>query len=373
VADNTTLDPGTGGDVIATDDITGVHYQRVKLTDGTAEGTTPIASGGGVESGALRVTVASDSTGVLSVDDNGATLSVDDGGGSLTVDGTVAATVTNAGTFAVQDSQVLADNAGFTDTTSKVFPVGLIFDEVAGTALTENDVAAPRIDSKRAQVLVIEDETTRGRRTTVTASNALKVDNSGVTQPVSNAGTFAVQESGAALTALQLLDDTVFSDDAAFTPGTSKVNAIGLMADQASTDSVNEGDIGIPRMTLDRKQITTASPSADTEGLDTFRSSDMDETEEDVKTSAGKLYGWAVYNDGAAEVFLQFWNATAANTTPGTTTPKVTFPIPAGGAANVEWNNGITFDTAICVGATTGFGDAGAPAAAQVSGTVFYK
>lgn len=42
-------------------------------------------TGGGTESGALRVTLASDSTGVLSVDDNG---------GSLTVDGTVTASNT---------------------------------------------------------------------------------------------------------------------------------------------------------------------------------------------------------------------------------------------------------------------------------------
>jgi hypothetical protein len=83
-------------------------------------------TGGGVEATALRVTVASDSTGVLSVDDNGASLtvdnaalsvvgggveaaalrvtiandstgvvSVDDNGGSLTVDGTVAVSGTS--------------------------------------------------------------------------------------------------------------------------------------------------------------------------------------------------------------------------------------------------------------------------------------
>jgi hypothetical protein len=63
--------------------------------------------------------------------------------------------VTNAGTFAVQDSEKLADNAGFTDGTTKVNPVGFIFDEVAGTALTENDVGAGRMEAKRAQVLVV--------------------------------------------------------------------------------------------------------------------------------------------------------------------------------------------------------------------------
>lgn len=75
---------------------------------------------------------------------------------------------------------------------------------------------------------------------------------------VTNAGTFVVQVDGAALTALQLLDDTVFADDAAFTPGTSKVSAIGFIADETATDSVDEGDVGAARMTLDRKQHVAA-------------------------------------------------------------------------------------------------------------------
>jgi hypothetical protein len=123
-------------------------------------------------------------------------------GGRLDVNlGAAPATVTvaNAGTFAVQDTEKVADNAGFTDGTTKVQPAGYVFDEVAGTALTENDAAAARIDSKRAQVLVIEDETTRGRRVTVTAANALKVDGSAVTQPISgNLGLVPVTSGGCA-------------------------------------------------------------------------------------------------------------------------------------------------------------------------------
>ncbi len=66
----------------------------------------------------------------------------------------------------------IIDNAGFTDGTSPVLPMGFILDEVAGTALSENDTAAARIDSKRAQVFVLEDATTRGTRQTVTAGLA---------------------------------------------------------------------------------------------------------------------------------------------------------------------------------------------------------
>jgi predicted small integral membrane protein len=71
------------------------------------------------------------------------------------------------------NASVLVDNAAFTDGTSSVTGVGFIFDEVAGTALTENDIAAARIDSKRAQVGVIEDATTRGQRAAVSAAGAL--------------------------------------------------------------------------------------------------------------------------------------------------------------------------------------------------------
>ncbi len=70
---------------------------------------------------------------------------------------------------------IALDNGAFTDATTPVLPVGFIFDEVAGTALTENDVAAARVDSKRAQIGVIEDATTRGQRAAVTAAGALQV------------------------------------------------------------------------------------------------------------------------------------------------------------------------------------------------------
>jgi len=56
----------------------------------TVDNAALSVTGGGAEATALRVTLANDSTGVLSVDDNGSTISIDDGAGSITVDGTVA-------------------------------------------------------------------------------------------------------------------------------------------------------------------------------------------------------------------------------------------------------------------------------------------
>lgn len=61
MADNTTLNAGSGGDTIASDDIGGVKHQRVKLSlgaDGSA--TDALGGAGSVAAGVQRVTLASD-------------------------------------------------------------------------------------------------------------------------------------------------------------------------------------------------------------------------------------------------------------------------------------------------------------------------
>lgn len=80
--DTVELDNLAAGDDVATDLITSRHFQQVKLVDPTVGSETPVGFGAGTEAAALRVTLPTDCTGVLSVDDNG---------GSLTVDGTVTA------------------------------------------------------------------------------------------------------------------------------------------------------------------------------------------------------------------------------------------------------------------------------------------
>jgi hypothetical protein len=64
------------------------------------------------------------------------------------------------------------------------------------------------------------------------ATNGLDVDVTRVSGNVTvvNGGTFATQVDGSALTALQLIDDPVVQDDAAFTVGTTKVMMAGGIA-----------------------------------------------------------------------------------------------------------------------------------------------
>lgn len=89
-----------------------------------------------------------------------------------------------------------------------------------------------------------------------TTANGLDVDVTrvGGTVTVDNVGTFAVQVDGDALTALQKIDDPVFVDDAAFTPGTSSVMVGGFLFDDTAPDSVDEGDVGAARMSSNRNQ-----------------------------------------------------------------------------------------------------------------------
>jgi len=54
----------------------------------------------------------------------------------------------------------------------------------------------------------------------------------------------------------------VLVDDAAFTPATSEVVVIGGFADEAAPDSVDEGDVGGVRMSLDRMLLTQTSGRA---------------------------------------------------------------------------------------------------------------
>jgi len=53
--------------------------------------------------------------------------------------------------------------------------------------------------------------------------------------------------------------ENIFVDDSAFTVAVDNVGAVGFLADETTTDSVDEGDIGIARMSLDRRILTNSA------------------------------------------------------------------------------------------------------------------
>lgn len=332
MADNITLNAGSGGAVLMTDQDASApqaHAQMIKLVFGALDTFTLVTS----------------STG-LPVGDAGGSLTVDDGGSSLTVDGTVTATLGNSTTGPQKAEDV---------------------------ASADGDVGIPALAVRKATPANTSGSDGDYEFLQMSAGR-LWVDASGVTltvgsHAVTNAGTFATQESGAALTSLQLIDDTVVADDSAFTPATTKVVMAGFEADESSTDSVDEGDAGAARMTLDRKVIVTVQPHT-AGGWDVKMCSSADgstaltSTAQAVKASAGKLGGYFIYNPNATAQFVQIYNVASGSVTVGTTNPLLMLTIPATAGANVEFVNGITFDTAIAVAATSTAGGNGAPSSA---------
>lgn len=92
-------------------------------------------------------------------------------------------------------------------------------------------------------------------------------------------------------------------------------NAIGKLA---ANSGVDIGDVDV-----------TSVPR----GTSHYRNIDAN-AESEIKGSAGTLYWLHAVNLTAALAYLHLYDATAANVTPGTTTPDFTFPIPTQGDTN---------------------------------------
>jgi hypothetical protein len=422
MADNTILNVGTGGDTVGTDDIGGIKYQRVKLiigADGVNDGD--VASGNPLPVTGT-ITAVTSLTNALPAGTNNIgdvdVLSIIPGTGATNlgkaIDSIPGATDTGVVPLVVRDDALttltpadgdyttmrtdsegalwvaakagaaqVVDDAAFTPATTSVVMTGAEFDDTTPDSVDEGDGGALRMSANRNLYVRIRDNAGNERGLNIDSSGNATVNVTGTvtvaSHAVTNAGTFAVQVDGTALTALQKIDDPVLVDDAAFTPATSSVMMAGFEADEASTDSVDEGDAGAARMTLDRKVIVTPQPHT-AGGLTIFRSLDLDETEEDVKTSAGQIYAVTITNFATATRYIKFSNATAANTTVGTTAVFLTIPVPGNASDDTTLVQnfgglGVPFDTALCAYATTALADndTGAPAANDVAITVFYK
>lgn len=117
----------------------------------------------------------------------------------------------------------------------------------------------------------------------------------------------------------RLINAGHFLDDTAYGVATDYVNASGFMADATSPDSVDEGDVGVARMTLARKQIVVSSADAAT--LTQVNSSNTSQT---ILASNANRIGALIFNTDANNLYLAF-TASAA------TTSAFTVKIAAGG------------------------------------------
>ena len=237
--------------------------------------------------------------------------------------------VTNAGTFAVQNTA--ATPAG----TNNIGDVDV---------LTINGVAPAFGTGVRGATV---------QRVTIATDDSVPVTLASVpSHAVTNAGTFATQVDGSALTALQLLDDTVFADDAAYTLSTSKANVIGGIAvstDGTDPTAVVEGDAVALRTDVNRILLVNQ-----THPRGTTVSADYASAQTNVSVIAAPGASLSIYVTD-----IQLSNgATAGNVTlldgSGGTVKWEAYPAVNGGAVlNLRQPIRLTANTALCLTSTT--------------------
>jgi hypothetical protein len=354
MADNVVANAGAGGATFRTDDDGTAHWPYTKLAWGADNTQTVVAAGAG-------------------------SIPIQDGGNSITIDVAAAIAVDGSGVTQPVSHAALTELAGAINASAQMdvnIAASAATVAVSNAGLTEL-AAAINVSSQMDVNLAASSATVTVSATNLDIRDLTSASDS-VAAVCTNAGTFAVQVDGSALTALQLIDNPVVVDDAAFTPATTSVMMAGFEADETATDSVDEGDGGAARMTLDRKVIVTPQPHT-AGGLSISRDIDLDNgTLTVVKASAGQLYGWWITNTSTVTVFVKFYDA--ASGTLGTGTPVLTIGIPGNATddtlalANMG-GMGIAFATGICVGAGTGVADADNtdPGANAVVANILYK
>lgn len=199
------------------------------------------------------VPVAANSAGKLLV-----AADVDDGGGSLTVDndGTFAVQIVDP-SFAVADGGALGEGVliqGDDGTDRKNINVhattGDVQVDITHTVVVDGSAVTQPISAASlplpASASTAANQLADGHNVTVdnaSGASAVNIQDGGNSLTVDTGATFSVQEDGAALTALQLIDDSIFVDDAAFTLASSKVTVSGgIRDDTLGTLTAVEGD-----------------------------------------------------------------------------------------------------------------------------------
>ena len=216
MADNVELDAGSGGATLATDDVGGVHYQIGKVAFGALDSATLASSGAGnVDAGTQRVTLAADDPAVVDL----AAIEIATEAIQAAVEGTLTVgshAVTNAGTFAVQESgtHVQVDDAAFTPATSKIVMVGAEFDDTTPDSVDEGDGGAIRMSANRNLYVTLRDAAGNERGLNVDANGAIAITDGSGSITVDNAG---LTELAAAINASSQMDVNIAASNATVT------------------------------------------------------------------------------------------------------------------------------------------------------------
>jgi len=253
MADDIVLSAGTAdGSTLAADDISGIHHQRVKIQHGADGSATDVSSASPlpvdlgtnndvtVTSGAITET---NSTAILAD-----TAAIDTATAAINakmVTGTIIGEVESGATFTVQEDGAALTSLQLID--NAISGAGFNITQFGGASVpigagVEATAVRMTIATDSTGVLSIDDNggslTVDGTVTANPASGTIDTVTT-VTAVTDITNTIDSTISGAALTSLQLIDDAVHTDDAAYTLGTDKGM---MMMGFAGAQSVNSND-----------------------------------------------------------------------------------------------------------------------------------
>jgi hypothetical protein len=120
-----------------------------------------------------------------------------------------------------------------------------------------------------------------------------------------------------------------------------------------SAYGTSPGAVIVPGVNAFVTNTVATTNAASTTGGFTAASGSIGATKTAIKTTAGQVYGWYFYNSNTTVSYVQFFNASVASVTLGTTAPFMSFGIPPVAGANVMAALGIEFGTAITIAITT--------------------
>lgn len=377
-------------------------------------GVTPLMGNGGTGTGSQRVTIASDNTAfsvnaTLSAETTkviGVTRTADGSGNLITSTGNAldiniksgfgtSIAVTNAGTFAVQDTVLDAALISQETTTSGV--KGLTVFGAVTTAKPTYTTAksdALSLDVNGLLRVSLADTPANTNKLLVTA-DAITVAAS-QTIAVTNTGTFAVQ-ADTELPAVAALGDGVAN------PTTTTVGAFGSTFNGSTWDRISGGNrfgdggsatgavLGAQLLyngsSFDRARgvsgaanvnlTPTASGGWTAYALGNTTNAALTTTQT-VSAAAGKFGGYmTLINLNSSPAYIQVFDTTGAVTL-GTTAPIFVIAIPAnstaanGVAANMEVTNGLVIANGIKIAATTTSNGA-STVATGITGTIIFR
>lgn len=382
MADNVTLNPGTGGAVVATDDIAGVQFQRVKVTygvDGVADdvsaanplpvaiSSVPLPAGAATETTleALQTLLATLSASVGNhnapfVDGSPGQVMLGkrrDSDSTLVADG-------DLNTFNMDEEgrlKVSSKPASYPDITGDITAI----QATIGTPVAGGTVAGDV--SRASNVMALCTGTFAGVNVTFEGSLEATGDTNwfGVQAVRTNANTI---ETATGVLAAQPVYGWEMSVNALkrvrvrCTARTSGTQSWRFVQGTYATEPIPAAQVSAtqPVSGTISNTPTTPTPSNITSAATTNATS--------VKATAGTVYSLVASNTGAAAAFLKLYNKASAPTV-GTDVPVLTISIPAGGTVTIPFGaTGHRFTTGIALAITNlaADSDTTAVAASQV-------